>query len=56
MLDIGVPNHDGSVTLDFNRASNLPCAYTPMATCPLPPLENRLRVAIEAGEMVPLPR
>ena len=56
MLDVGVPNGDGSVTLDFNRASNLPCAYTTMATCPLPPPENRLRLPIEAGEMVPLPR
>jgi len=43
----------GAVTLDFNRAVNLPCAYTEFATCPLPPPENRLPVAVEAGEMIP---
>ena len=44
---------DGTVTLDFNRAVNLPCAYTDLATCPLPPAENRLPVAVEAGEKIP---
>jgi uncharacterized protein (DUF1684 family) len=43
----------GAVTLDFNRARNLPCTYTTLATCPLPPPGNRLPVAIEAGEMAP---
>lgn len=38
------------VVLDFNLATNPPCAFTPFATCPLPPLENTLFVAIEAGE------
>ena len=41
---------DGTVTLDFNKAYNPPCAFTPYATCPLPPPENRLAVRIEAGE------
>jgi uncharacterized protein (DUF1684 family) len=41
---------DGHVTLDFNKAYNPPCAFTPYATCPLPPAENRLPVRIEAGE------
>ncbi|MGB7759779.1 MAG: DUF1684 domain-containing protein [Bryobacteraceae bacterium] len=41
---------DGRVTLDFNKAVNPPCAFTPYATCPLPPPENRLPVRIEAGE------
>ena len=36
--------------LDFNVASNPPCAYSQFTTCPLPPAENRLAVAIEAGE------
>jgi uncharacterized protein len=36
--------------LDFNVASNPPCAYSAYTTCPLPPAENRLAVAIEAGE------
>ena len=35
------------------RAVNLPCAYTEFATCPLPPPENRLPVAVGAGEMIP---
>lgn len=51
-----VPAADGSVLLDFNRAVNLPCAYTDLATCPLPPAENRLPVAIEAGEKIPYER
>lgn len=38
------------VILDFNRAQNPPCAFTPFATCPLPPKENRLPIAITAGE------
>jgi uncharacterized protein len=42
---------DGMVDLDFNKAYNPPCAFTPYATCPLPPKENRLAVRIAAGEM-----
>jgi len=42
---------DGHVILDFNKAYNPPCAFTPYATCPLPPPQNRLPLAIEAGEM-----
>ncbi len=41
----------GIVDLDFNRAYTPPCAFTPYATCPLPPKENRLPIAIEAGEL-----
>jgi uncharacterized protein (DUF1684 family) len=41
---------DGKVILDFNKAYNPPCAFTPYATCPLPPPENRLAIRIEAGE------
>jgi uncharacterized protein len=40
----------GTVVLDFNRAQNPPCVYTAFATCPLPPQQNRLEVAIPAGE------
>ena len=43
--------HDGTVVLDFNKAFTPPCAFTPFATCPLPPKQNRLSVRIEAGEM-----
>ena len=42
---------DGKVILDFNKAYNPPCAFTPYATCPLPPPQNRLAVRIEAGEL-----
>lgn len=41
---------DGKVVLDFNRLENPPCAFTPFATCPLPPKENRLTFAVNAGE------
>lgn len=41
---------DGKVELDFNKAYNPPCAFTPFATCPLPPPENKLPLRIEAGE------
>lgn len=44
------PVVNGTVILDFNRAYNPPCAVTPYATCPLAPKENRLVVAIPAGE------
>lgn len=40
----------GTLVLDFNQLFNPPCAYTPYATCPLPPDQNRLPVAIQAGE------
>jgi uncharacterized protein (DUF1684 family) len=41
------------VTVDFNRTANLPCAFTEFATCPLPPAQNRLLIAISAGELLP---
>ena len=41
---------DGSVVVDFNLAYNPPCVFSPFATCPLPPAENRLALRIEAGE------
>ena len=43
-------DHTGTLLLDFNQAVNPPCAYSPFATCPLAPKENRLTVAIPAGE------
>jgi uncharacterized protein (DUF1684 family) len=45
------PPKEGRVVLDFNKAVNLPCAYIPYATCPLAPTQNRLNLAIEAGEL-----
>lgn len=44
------PPKDGPMIVDFNKAYNPPCAFTPYATCPLPPLQNRLPFRIEAGE------
>jgi uncharacterized protein (DUF1684 family) len=44
------PARDGRIVLDFNRAFNPPCAFTPFATCPLPPPENWLPFAVPAGE------
>ena len=49
-LDAAKPDAKGRVVLDFNRAYNPPCAFTPFATCPLPPAQNRLDLAIDAGE------
>ena len=50
MLDAPVVAKGEWTVLDFNLASNPPCAYSSYTTCPLPPPENRLAVAIEAGE------
>jgi uncharacterized protein (DUF1684 family) len=41
---------NGQVVLDFNQAVNPPCAFTHFATCPLPPAQNDLHMAIKAGE------
>lgn len=46
---------DGTTVLDFNKAYNPPCAFTEFSTCPLPPPENRLDLAVAAGEKKPLP-
>lgn len=48
-LLVGPPD-EGSVEIDFNRAYNPPCAFTDFATCPLPPAQNKLNIAIRAGE------
>src|SRR3984893_573713 len=41
---------NGEAVLDFNKSENPPCAFTPFATCPLPPPQNNLEVEIKAGE------
>jgi len=43
-------SRDGQTTIDFNKAYNPPCAFTPFATCPLPAPQNRLGIPIAAGE------
>jgi uncharacterized protein (DUF1684 family) len=53
-LYTGFPDHGldkpGELVLDFNQLENPPCAYTPYATCPLPPRQNRLPIALPVGE------
>jgi len=49
-LDLAAPDANGQVQVDFNHAYNPPCAFTPFATCPLAPPENRLDLRIDAGE------
>jgi uncharacterized protein len=53
-LGVSLPITGGPVTLDFNRTSNLQCAYTSYSPCPLAPAQNRLSVSIEAGEQIPV--
>lgn len=50
-IDFSVTDiHDGRVTIDFNNAYNPYCAYSGGYRCPVPPAENRLAIAIKAGE------
>jgi uncharacterized protein (DUF1684 family) len=49
-LYTGAPDAGGHVVIDFNRAYNPPCVFSPYATCPLPWPANRLPIRIEAGE------
>jgi len=49
-LYVDPPDSAGRMIIDFNKAYSPPCAFTKFATCPLPPRQNRLPFAIEAGE------
>jgi uncharacterized protein (DUF1684 family) len=49
-LYVGLPQAE-RIEIDFNEAFNPPCAFTDFATCPLPPPQNRLSLAIDAGEL-----
>jgi len=49
-LNAEKPNSDGSVIVDFNKATNPNCAFSVHAPCPLPPKQNKLTVPIPAGE------
>jgi len=42
--------NNNTLTIDFNKAYNPYCAYSDGFNCPVPPLENHLEVALEAGE------
>jgi uncharacterized protein len=49
-LYVDKPDAEGNTVVDFNQAINPPCAFTPYATCPLPPKQNRLALRVTAGE------
>lgn len=49
-LYVSHPDANGEVWIDFNKAYNPPCVFSHFATCPLPPLQNRLELPITAGE------
>ena len=53
-LYVARPDAAGRVMIDFNRAFTPPCGFTPFATCPRPPDQNRLPFAIVAGERKPV--
>jgi hypothetical protein len=52
-IEVAAPEAGGAARLDFNRALNLPCAFTDLATCPLPPAGNHLPFEVTAGELLP---
>lgn len=47
---VPLPDENGNTIIDFNKAYNPPCAFTPYATCPLPPKQNKLDISVTAGE------
>ena len=49
-LYTSAPDAGGALVVDFNRAYNPPCVFSPYATCPLPWPANRLPIRVEAGE------
>ncbi len=51
-LSVEKPDKNGNTIIDFNKATNPPCAFTDFATCPLPPKENIIPVKILAGEKI----
>lgn len=53
-LIIPFPDEDGNTIIDFNKAYNPPCAFSKFTTCQLPPQQNRLDIAITAGEKRPV--
>ena len=52
-LSVSKPVAAGRVVIDFNRAYTPPCGFTAFATCPIPPKQNWLKLAIKAGELTP---
>jgi uncharacterized protein (DUF1684 family) len=52
-LDVPKPDSAGRTVVDFNRAYTPPCGFTAYATCPIPPKQNWLPLAVQAGELKP---
>ncbi len=52
-MRVPFPGEDGWTVIDFNRAYNPPCVFTPYSVCSLPPRESRLAMAVSAGEKRP---
>lgn len=53
-VSTSAPDAAGHVEVDFNRALNMPFAFSPFGTCPAPVPGNRIPVAITAGELTPV--
>lgn len=53
-MRVPLADDEGWTTIDFNRAYNPPCVFTPFSVCSLPPRENRLALAVTAGEKRPV--
>jgi len=49
-LPLPRPDESNEIILDFNKAYNPPCVFTPFATCPIPIPENNIELPIESGE------
>ncbi len=53
-VDLDLPaGHGEEVTVDFNRARNFPCSYSPAPTCPAAPAQNVLDAEVDAGAQYP---
>jgi len=49
-IDLEIPSEDSqTIVIDFNKAYNPYCAYNSKYSCPIPPVENTLPVAIPVG-------
>jgi uncharacterized protein (DUF1684 family) len=54
VVTTSIPTETGALVIDFNRAVNLPFAFTEFGTCPAPVPANQVPVAITAGELAPV--
>ncbi len=51
-LYVDAEDDSDDIVIDFNLSYNPPCVFSPYATCPLPPKQNKLALRVEAGEMM----